>query len=355
MLFDMSGGFKSYVVCCLIMVNIMATCPVVAQSGGMSYYRKLEKQEFLDVPHSDIRKIRTLIFEYDVKDFVFEQPKVRTASDFWMSVFQNNRMANSMIEAINRKGRLIMQAADTLAVNMANVCRYCNNIATSDEYQFVADSLMSITQASIAFPNVACKIADDNTLNACALPNGQIFINGGLLGIMSYPEIIGVVSHEIAHVILEHQLAHEYMMLKKRRGLEIASAVMMGINTAAAGFGAANGVETDWDDVKKTNQELADSPTRYVNEFYTFKYSREQEIEADIVAYRFLDFMCDGGEYYISALQKLSSEDEKKFYDKQCDHPTTAFRINLLRYLRFLDKFPEYAASLRSLYERGNV
>lgn len=351
----MSGGFKSYFVCCLIMVNIMATCPVIAQSGGMSYYRKLEKQEFLDVPHSDIRKIRSLIFEYDVKDFVFEQPKVRTASDFWTAVFQNNGMANSMIKAINRKGRLIMQAENTLAMNMANICRYCDNIATSEEYQFVADSLMSVTQASIAFPNVACEIADDNTLNACALPNGQIFINGGLLGIMNYPEIIGVVSHEIAHVILEHQLAHEYMMLKKTQNLEIASAVMIGINTAAAGFAAANGVETDWDKVNTTNQEVAESPSRYVNEVYTFKYSREQEVEADIVAYRFLDFMCDGGEYYISALQKLSAEDEKELYDKQCDHPTTAFRINLLRYLRFLDKFPEYAALLRSLYERSNV
>ena len=346
----MPRRFKSCVVCCLIMINILATCPVNAQNSGISFYRKLEKQEFSDVPNSDIRKIRSLIFEYDVKEFVFDQPKVRTASDFWMAVFQNNKMANSMIEAINRKGRLIMQAADTLAMNMANICRYCDNIATSEEYQFVADSLMSVTQASIAFPNVACKIADDNTLNACALPNGQIFINGGLFGIMNYPEIIGVVSHEIAHVILEHQLAHEYMMLKKTQNLEIAYGIMMGVNTAAAGFGAANGVKTDWDNVNKINQGLAESPSRYVNELYTFKYSREQEVEADIVAYRFLDFMCDGGEYYISALQKLSSEDEKIFYDKQCDHPTIAFRVNLLRYLRFLDNFPEYAAMLSPSY-----
>ncbi|MFN3849045.1 MAG: M48 family metalloprotease [Spirosomataceae bacterium] len=48
-------------------------------------------------------------------------------------------------------------------------------------------------------------LADDQTVNAFALPGGQIFITAGLLGrLKSEDQLAGVLGHEIGHVIHRH-------------------------------------------------------------------------------------------------------------------------------------------------------
>lgn len=65
---------------------------------------------------------------------------------------------------------------------------------------------------------------------------------------------------------------------------------------------------------------------------YRYKYSREQEVEADIIAYRFLEYMGLGGENYINALRAIGYENDA-YYDDTSSHPTTEFRVKLLEYL----------------------
>jgi predicted Zn-dependent protease len=48
-------------------------------------------------------------------------------------------------------------------------------------------------------------LQDDQTINAFALPGGQIFITRGLLDNLSTEgEVAGVLGHEIAHVVARH-------------------------------------------------------------------------------------------------------------------------------------------------------
>ncbi|HCN36457.1 MAG TPA: peptidase M48 Ste24p, partial [Bacteroidetes bacterium] len=52
-------------------------------------------------------------------------------------------------------------------------------------------------------------LADDKTVNAFALPGGQIFITYGLYKLLdSEDQLAGVLSHEIAHVINRHGAEH---------------------------------------------------------------------------------------------------------------------------------------------------
>ena len=65
---------------------------------------------------------------------------------------------------------------------------------------------------------------------------------------------------------------------------------------------------------------------------YYCRYSREQEIECDIIAYRFLEFMGIDPMNYVSALKKLGTEHDY-LYSKKWDHPTVTERINVLEAL----------------------
>jgi predicted Zn-dependent protease len=50
-------------------------------------------------------------------------------------------------------------------------------------------------------------VIDTETINAFAMPGGSIIVSGGLLKrLNSESELAGVLSHEIAHVVMKHQL-----------------------------------------------------------------------------------------------------------------------------------------------------
>lgn len=52
-------------------------------------------------------------------------------------------------------------------------------------------------------------LADDQTINAFALPGGQVFITQGLLkNLTSEAQLAGVLAHEIGHVVGRHSAAH---------------------------------------------------------------------------------------------------------------------------------------------------
>ncbi|MBM4255528.1 MAG: M48 family metallopeptidase [Deltaproteobacteria bacterium] len=52
-------------------------------------------------------------------------------------------------------------------------------------------------------------LADQRTINAFALPGGQIFITEALLQLLRSPgELAGVLGHEIAHVVARHSAEH---------------------------------------------------------------------------------------------------------------------------------------------------
>ena len=90
-----------------------------------------------------------------------------------------------------------------------------------------------------------------------------------------------------------------------------------------------------WDSVISGNDALIDAfSLRTI--LSNYKYSREQEIEADILAYRFLEFMGVSPEDYIKALENLVENNYellKYTDDKFSDHPFIMHRINILRML----------------------
>jgi predicted Zn-dependent protease len=109
-------------------------------------------------------------------------------------------------------------------------------------------------------------LADPDTVNAFALPGGQIFITYGLLKLLkTEDEIAGVLGHETVHVVGRHS---NEQMAKAQLSNGLVGAVIM---AGGDDYGASAG-------------QLA----QFVSQLKNTAYSRDHEIESDVLAVRFL-------------------------------------------------------------------
>ncbi len=113
-------------------------------------------------------------------------------------------------------------------------------------------------------------LADPKTVNAMALPGGQIFITRGLLDKLdNEAQLAGVLGHEVGHVVARHASQH----LAKAQAANVGLAILA---------------------ILTTDKEKPDQPNRAVSvaavgaQLLTLKYGREDELESDALGVRFM-------------------------------------------------------------------
>ncbi|PSL27446.1 M48 family metalloprotease [Dyadobacter jiangsuensis] len=112
----------------------------------------------------------------------------------------------------------------------------------------------------------------DTTFNACAYPDGTVFIHTELLNELSNEaQLAGILGHEIAHVTYRHA-RQEY---SKNQGVSLASA---GVKASAA-LASAYGFEVN---------DLATYVTAFGGGALSSKYSRELENQADRIGLNYI-------------------------------------------------------------------
>lgn len=106
-------------------------------------------------------------------------------------------------------------------------------------------------------------LADPKTVNAFALPGGQIFITTGLLNLLqTEAQLAGVLAHEAGHVIQRHSAQ------------QMAKGELGQILVAATGVGLS-------DPNNPNRSREAAAVASIVNQVVQLKYSRKDELEAD--------------------------------------------------------------------------
>lgn len=109
-------------------------------------------------------------------------------------------------------------------------------------------------------------LADPQTVNAFALPGGQIFITYGLFRLLkTEDEIAGVLGHEAGHVVGRHS---NEQMAKAQLSQGLVGAVVL---AGGEDYGATAG-----------------QVAMFVSRLKNTAYSRDDEIESDILGVRFL-------------------------------------------------------------------
>lgn len=111
-------------------------------------------------------------------------------------------------------------------------------------------------------------LADPKTVNAFALPGGQIFITEALFSrLETEGQLAGVLGHETGHVLARHSAAQ---MAKSQLTQGLVQAVGVASSDAAGGAQSAAQI------------------AQMVGGFINLKYGRDDEIEADRLGLRFM-------------------------------------------------------------------
>lgn len=122
--------------------------------------------------------------------------------------------------------------------------------------------------SQIGYPFDFHLLRDPNTVNAFALPGGQVFITVGLMRrLQSEAQLAGVLAHEIGHVIGRHGAEH---LAKQQLGRSLVVAV---------GVAASD---------EQGNGRNAALIAQAVNQLVSLKYGREDELESDRLGVRFM-------------------------------------------------------------------
>jgi predicted Zn-dependent protease len=131
-------------------------------------------------------------------------------------------------------------------------------------------------------------LADDQTINAFALPGGQVFITMGLLQqLETEAQLAGVLAHEIGHVVARHSAEH------------IAKARLTEGLTGAAVIAA---YDPDDPSSQRTAQVAA-----MIGQLVNMHYGREDEIESDRLGVRFMSEANYDPRAMIAVMQILAS------------------------------------------------
>jgi predicted Zn-dependent protease len=111
-------------------------------------------------------------------------------------------------------------------------------------------------------------LRDPKTINAFALPGGQVFITAALLGrLKSEAQLAGVLGHEVGHVVGRHGAEH---LAKQQLGTALVNAV---------GIAASDTAE----DARR-----AALVAQAVNQLVSLRYGREDELESDLLGFQFM-------------------------------------------------------------------
>lgn len=155
------------------------------------------------------------------------------------------------------------------------------------------------------FKNIHFTVVESETVNAFALPDGNVVIYTGIIDLMKdYDELAGLIGHEVAHVNERHSMK---MMCKNLSGYLFISAML----------GDVNGVMAV----------IADN----ANSLQSLSYSRKFEQEAD---YKGLEILAENNvnpEGMVNLFKRLQSKGDNYVPEFLSSHPVTADRISYIK------------------------
>lgn len=262
-------------------------------------------------------------------------PRTRP-SEFWISLLSNNKEYLKLKEKMDHPTKLFMQAANDYAYDRKRGIQYYN---LQQEYNMlgrneITDSLSTLFGIKDLDKDAEFIFVEKDEINANCDTNGKMRIYTGLANILSFPELIAVCAHEMSHHFLKHILASEYSFLKKQKRnqvlAEIGTGLTVGAVAASQAYAGVYGTQSNinWGSYAQNVYNDYSNDAYHASVNYKYRYNREDEAEADIIAFRFLQWLGYDGYEFITMLKKIDNGILKT--KKNFDHPVTFERIRLI-------------------------
>ena len=289
------------------------------------------------------------INKHDVPEAVRTLPRGGDAALFWNTLLNNSPIIDNFLKDISKQKGAEKDAM--AAVGRMSGYDYRYDVEILRPWEEICDTLLM----DMGMDNGICDlhVIDDPTVNAfCVLwRNGfDICLNSGLLESMEYDRgrVMAIIAHEIAHGAMLHFHRTEYEAAKKQRKDKVMAGIAAGLNTVAAGIDAYTsatvGTPYDPSDYARSLEGIKDDLKKSSRKF-RYKYTREVELEADLVAYRFMDYL-GLGHKYLEALDVLKRDNSYWWVDStDSDHPAIDYRIS---FIEFVANNPEHGLTIKS-------
>ena len=208
---------------------------------------------------------------------------------------------------------------------------------TSGDWQAYIDDLGQKLAQHSEMPelNWTFTVLNDTNVNAFALPGGYVYITRGLLALASdEAEVAGVLGHEIGHVTARHSAQRYSSAVAANLGVQV-----LGVLSRAYGVNGAQNIAA-------MGAELA-----------LKSYSRDQELEADMLGVRYIiraGYDPDSMTSFFTKLRaqqrieglKAGDANQAERQNMLATHPRTADRI--LQALELADKSGAAKANTRN-------
>ncbi len=282
------------------------------------------------------KEFKRLIGKYDVADVV-KKVELNHPAEFWKVMYDNNELTIQLLADLKRG-----KGAEKEAIKKFNsVQRFYPQYDKSvvESMQGFCDTLL--IDMGIADSGVRCSlhVVNSDEINAfTALTEGGfamcittgLFIHKG----MTYEILMGYVAHEFVHGVLFHHLRSFYAEAKELRKNKLLGGIEAGVaavgEIANAYSSAVTGADYDTTSYGRKYDQIEEN-VKISTLKYTFAFSREEEVEADLIAFRFMQNL-GRGEEFINGLRLLGSEYDN-LYDEYSDHPAISSRIDFLKYV----------------------
>lgn len=289
---------------------------------------------FAQYPNED--DARYWINRFDVKKKIAQIPR-GNAKLFWDTLEKNNKRVQKLIKAIDANKKSLIKVMDDMEVGLRYLDYYDDLYPVDYELlQRLAHDL-GIQEETAKYP---IKVINDPTLNASMDPRGQMRINYGTINRLSYGELLAVCAHEKAHGSCEHVIDAAWKAEKRRIRNETWAGIGYGLMMGAVAYAGA-----DVQDSQARSSvdnfisnagviwESFENEAHKATIHFKFRYSREQEIEADIIAYRFMEYMGYDTKDMLNLMRILSNLEGNVKPTKNDDHPSAKFRLQIIEML----------------------
>ena len=284
-------------------------------------------------------------FEKYLRKYDIQYPdSLEKSYDFWEYIINNNKNIVDLKQRAQEKriSKPLQNAFDQIANGRADLTSVLSEYTIYKQGDLETDLSQHLFSGRNYWEEI--RIYRSSIRNAFATPYGQIYISSSLVQLYDCnPLLLAICAHEATHYLCYHSLVHIWEYEKRKRNNEILSAVTIGLNAAlqisASIYAASSGVQYSSSQRNTMNNNLInlsymiDYAFEKNSYYFQFKYSREQELEADLIAYRYCEIMGIGGYAYILALELLGDDFGSLKAEKQSDHPTIAYRVAFLKYI----------------------
>jgi predicted Zn-dependent protease len=221
----------------------------------------------------------------DISRISFHNPQTRNQA-WQLSILQSD-----LHESISTKGyqyglrhELDQEAIDYLR-KLEEYDGFFEDAYLTDYLQSLLYEIHPITLGDKRPGNLNIRVLKSNEPNAFCLPNGTIIVSTGLLSVIeSEDELIGVLSHEVAHFVLDHQLVNYNAQLQRQQRAEFWAGFATVVAAASEVYMAAEHDVYTGGSLTMSTAILSTIIANEVIERLGLKYSQNQEMAADHAA-----------------------------------------------------------------------